>query len=79
MGGGRSAPPKALGGSRCSAPLPYLCSLLGFCCCCCSMSSSCCWLCCRLCLAVFFEALHARRQEHVCSAPHTGFAVNGTV
>ena len=41
-GEGAAPPPKALGGSRCSAPLPCCCSSLDFCCCCCSTSSSCC-------------------------------------
>ena len=47
--GGRAQrlPPKALGGSRCSVPLPCCCSLVGFVVAGFVLYSSCCWLFCR--------------------------------
>ena len=48
-GGGRAQrlPPKALGGSRRSVPLPCCCSLIGFVVAGFVLYSFCCWLCCR--------------------------------
>ena len=46
-GEGAAPPPKALGGSRCSVPLPCCCSLIGFVVAGFVLYSFCCWLCCR--------------------------------